>query len=121
VAVSVPFTEFGAATGKAYTINANTPTSHADRPPFVTSFAVRVATITIPVANDAGVVVGSGSMPDLSRIRNVVRAPAYILARPAAAPAQDEPDEKDGQKQEGSDGRSSTNAKAMEASTPLRA
>jgi hypothetical protein len=47
VAVSVPFTEFGAATGKAYTINANTPTSHADRPPFVTSFAVRVATITI--------------------------------------------------------------------------
>jgi hypothetical protein len=33
-----------------YTINANTPTNHADRPPFVTGVEVRIATSTITTA-----------------------------------------------------------------------
>jgi hypothetical protein len=52
-------------------------------------------------------------MPDPNRIRNVVSAPAYILARPAAArPPRISPTRKMVRKRKGSDGRSSTNAKA---------
>src|ERR1700738_4641866 len=59
-------------------------------------------------------------MPDPNRMRNVVSAPAYILARPAAArPPRISPTRKTVRNRKGSDGRSSTNAKAREASTPL--
>jgi len=59
-------------------------------------------------------------MPDPNRMRKVVSAPAYILARPAAArPPRISPTRKTVRNRKGSDGRNSTNAKAREASTPL--
>jgi hypothetical protein len=48
-------------------------------------------------------------MPDPNIIRNVVSAPAYILARPAAArPPRISPTRKTVRNRKGSDGRSST-------------
>src|SRR5277367_4016151 len=55
-------------------------------------------------------------MPDPNRIRNVVSAPAYILARPPAArPPRISPTRKTVRNRKGSDGRSSTNAIAFDS------
>ena len=83
-------------------------------------YATAKRTYPIRVENDSGVVIGNGDMPDPNRIRKVVSAPAYRLVRPAAArPPSISPTRKTVRNRKRSEGRSSTKAKAREASTPL--